>query len=814
MDNTEYVKISNPSQGQVMLDNESIDVRRIVSLFISNWYWFAISLLLALILSYGMNRYSPKVYTVASTLLIKDDMNGGIGGIATSVIPGGDIFRNQQNLKNEMEILKSFSLNKKVMEKLEDFHVQYMGVGRRGIVESVLYKDCPFIVKYDSLKNQNKGVKVGITILNENEYNIELNGGKKIKRTVKFGERFSESGFDFILHKRYDNKPLFSKEESNIYYFVFKDPASLANEYRAKLVVAPRDKDASLVTLTVSGFVPRQESDYLNMLMDVYIFDGLEYKKQIAEKTIEFINEQLNVVSDSLEVAAKKLESFRMANSFIDLKNEVNSIQTKVDKAKQEKAMYNLQLQYYNYLSQYLEERNSNGAIISPTIIGITDQLLISLVGELTNLQRKKEEMGLNIGDNQPAIELINQQMASTQSALKESVKNCIAALNLSLALAEEDIASGVEEINTLPSTEKTFISIQRQFDLNNTIYTYLLEKRAESGIAKASTLPDNRPIDYAQLRGQIKPKERKNYLIAIALGLLIPAVIIALIDFLNDKVIDKKDLLRKTKVPIIGFISHSDSKNEIVVVEKPGSALSESFRSVRTALKYYVKENEVCVIAISSAISSEGKTFISVNLASIIAMLGKKVLLIGLDLRKPRINRILEYEKSPGMSSYLSGNCEYEEIIKKTQVENLFYTPSGPVPPNPAELIEKDRMTIFMERARKEFDYIIFDTPPVAIVTDAILLSKFADINLFVVRQRYSSINTLELVEQLRLNGEVRNMAIVLNDISLSGYYGYGLRYGYLYSYGYSYGNAYYAGSYYGKYAQTYKSGDYYKED
>jgi capsular exopolysaccharide synthesis family protein len=304
------------------------------------------------------------------------------------------------------------------------------------------------------------------------------------------------------------------------------------------------------------------------------------------------------------------------------------------------------------------------------------------------------------------------------------------------------------------------------------------------------------------------------NFIIAIIIALVLPIIIIALIDFLNDKVIDKKDVEQYTKVPIIGYISHDDGKNEIPVFDKPGSALSESFRSVRTAMKYLIKGNKVAVITISSTISSEGKTFISTNLAAITAMLNKKVLLIGLDLRKPRINKIFEFESSPGMSTYLSGNCNYEEIIQKTKVNNLYYAPSGPIPPNPAELIETDLMEKFLDRAKKEFDFIIIDTPPMAIVTDALLLSKYVDVNLFIVRQRYTSCHTLELIEQLHNQGELKNMAIIINDISLSGYYGYGMRYGYAGGYGYSYGGNYYSRGYYGRYGSKDEVEGYYIEE
>jgi capsular exopolysaccharide synthesis family protein len=233
----------------------------------------------------------------------------------------------------------------------------------------------------------------------------------------------------------------------------------------------------------------------------------------------------------------------------------------------------------------------------------------------------------------------------------------------------------------------------------------------------------------------------------------------------------------------------------------------------VRTAIKYFVRENEMAIIAVTSTISSEGKTFIAINLAAITAMLGKKVLLIGLDLRKPSINKVFEFEDSPGMSTYLSGNCDYEETIRKTQIENLFYAPSGPIPPNPAELIETDQMKKFIEKAKKEYDYIIIDTPPVAIVTDTLLLAPYVDVNLFIVRQRYTSRNTLDMIEQLNKHGELKNMAILINDINLSGYYGYGMRYGYTHGYGYSYGYNYYGSNYYGRYGYTDKAKEYYTE-
>jgi capsular exopolysaccharide synthesis family protein len=309
-----------------------------------------------------------------------------------------------------------------------------------------------------------------------------------------------------------------------------------------------------------------------------------------------------------------------------------------------------------------------------------------------------------------------------------------------------------------------------------------------------------------------IKPKTRKLYTMSLLLGMLIPMASILLLDYLNNKIIDKKDIERRTSAPVIGYISHNTLKTEMPVAENQGSTISESFRSVRTNLKYFLKDKVCPVISVSSTISAEGKTFVATNLAVILAMSGKKVLLVGLDLRKPRIHKILGISNEKGITSYLISEVQFDEAAIKTEVENLWYAPSGPVPPNPAELKESEAMTEFIGKAKKEFDYIVIDTPPVAIVTDALLVSSFTDLYLFVVRQRYSNRNTIELLDELHKSGNIKSLGIVINDISLSGYYGYGLRYGYAMGYGYNYGYNYY--NQYGKYGYSDSAKGYYKED
>jgi tyrosine-protein kinase Etk/Wzc len=793
------------------VDDESIDFKRYLSLFISNWYWFAIVLFIALSIAYGINRWEEKVFTVYSTMLIKDNQNSSL----TDIFTGTNNFRSDQNLTNEIGILRSFSLNYRVIQELQDFHTVYIEVGKRGIAKSRMYKNAPFKVVFESLENQRIGLQVKIKILSSDKYRLEIDDDTEFDKTLSFGERFNEKGFDFTI---IPNPEVFSFDPnaSNRYYFFFVSSVALANQYRGKLSISPIEEEGTLITLTVSGFVPEQEADYLNKLMKIYLLQGLEIKNQTAEKTIEFIDKQIGSISDSLRIVENNLEHFRLSNRLVDLSREGNSIQNRIENYENERNALMLERQYYEYLQEYVSSKNETGDIISPGAMGVKNQALESLVTQLAALQQQKSKIELNISEDLPAVTFIDNSIKNVKILINENINNSMNNLDNGIKEANYRISLVEAELNKLPGTERGLINIQRKFDLNNTVYNYLLEKKAEAGIAKASTVSDNRIIDNAEAFNSymISPKSRRNNILAITFGLLIPAILILLIDYLNNKIIDKKDIEKGTRSPIIGFIGHNNLKTEIPVNERPGSTLAESFRSLRTNLKYFIKETQNPVISVSSTISSEGKTFICANLAAIIASNGKKVLLIGLDLRKPRIHKIFGINNDIGISTYLIGQEKFENIVFKTKVVNLWYAPSGPVPPNPAELVDSTKMIEFVTKAKQMFDYIIIDTPPVALVTDALLVSQITDFYLFVVRQRYTTKNTLRLIEELSQNESIKSLGIILNDISLTGYYGYGLRYGYSAGYGYYYGYNYYGHGNYGKYGYSGKAEEYYTEE
>jgi capsular exopolysaccharide synthesis family protein len=788
-------------------ENDDVDIRRYVGLFLSNWYWFAASLFIAGLLSYGINTYSERAYTVSAFLLVKSDQGGPDMTGMDQVLPGGNIFSSQQNLQNEMGILKSFSLNNRVMHELPEFHVTIVEIGRRGIAQRRHYRSEPFVVVYDSIANQTPGLPVRIRIRSEKEYSIEINGTELSKEVFSFGERFNEAGFDFRIILRDPENFRYNDDYLNKFTFWFNQSESLANDYRGKLSITPLEEDASLLELSVSGPVPLQEAEYLNTLMEVYIQQGLDFKNQTAENTIKFINTQLRLIADSLAKAETRLENFRLSNKLIDLSSEGAVIINRLETYTKEKIAAGLQKQYYEYLDNYIRTRNESGEIISPSVMGVTDPILPDLVNELARLQIEKKQLKYSFSDNQPAISFADSKIEDARNILKENVRNSL--LNIDITIGDIDfrISEMERELNKLPGTERRFINIQRTFDLNNTVYTYMLEKRSEAGIAKASNVSGNRIIDTAEPFNsfRIRPTESRNYMIALILGLLVPGLYIYLMDRFHNKIIDKRDIERGTQVPIIGFVGHNTSKDDMPFLSRPGTSLAESFRSIRTNLKFYINSESKAVISITSTISGEGKTFISLNLAAALSMLGKKTLLVGMDLRKPKLDKIFNTDGKEGLTTFLIGETTYDEVIHKTTTENLFFVPSGPVPPNPTELIETEMMRKFMAKAREDFDYIILDTPPIGIVSDALLLGSYADVNIFIIRQHYSFKSTLEYIQNIFNKKELKNLTIAVNDIHISGYYGYGLRYGYGFyeGYGYNYG--------YGQYG-SYGRGDYHK--
>ncbi|HEY4788938.1 MAG TPA: polysaccharide biosynthesis tyrosine autokinase, partial [Bacteroidales bacterium] len=644
--------------------------------------------------------------------------------------------------------------------------------------------------------NNLRGFPVYISILNKNEYQISFEGKNKLTEKQKFGVPYVANGFNFIILLK-DNGYIPSPE--NKYFFVINDLNSLVNTYRDKLNVSTNDKKGTVLTLSTVGFVPEMEADYINKLMEVYIKAGLEEKNQTAINTINFIDEQLSTVVDSLHKAEDKLQNFRLNNRILDISSEGTAIMARLEKVQNDKIALDMQVNYFKYLQNYIEKKKDFREVMAPAVMGISDPLLNSLVEELANLYGERSVLVLNAQQNFPGLTLINAKIQTTLAALQENMRELVNTTNLSLNEVKKRQADVEKELQRLPVTERHLLTIQRDFKLNDQIYDFLLQRRADAAIARASNVADNKILDAASSQNcvQITPRKARNKMIAYVLGFLIPLSVLVIIEFFNERIIEPKDIEKVTKVPIYGSIGHNEKISDLPVADNPKSGIAESFRALRTNLQYVLRTEEQKIICISSTISGEGKTFCSVNLAAIIAQSNKKTLLMSLDMRKPKIHKIFNTENEKGLSTYLIGKTSYEDAIFQTNINNLYVATSGPVPPNPAELLDTPLMETFISKAKQDFDFIIMDTPPLAIVTDAFLLTRFSSAFLFVVRQNYSTKAVLQLVDDLQTKRSLSNIGILINDVKVVSYYGrkYGYNYGYGYGYGYGdkYGHGYY---------------------
>ena len=775
---------------QDIYQEESIDIKRYLFKFLTNWYWFAFALGIALSIAYMVNRYSESTYTIGSSIIISDQQSETASIEAIVQELGRFRGRKKAEVVNEIAILQSYKMAHLALEEL-DFNILYVSVGRREIAETKMYNNCPFIVIPDTSFTQLNNYPVNVKILSKTEYLLEINDNYDIKQKLKFGETFDSEMFNFKINLRHPEAFNFEKTTSNKYFFKFQDINSLVKKYRAKLNIDVNDEKGSILTLKLNGFVPEKMAAYLNKLSDVYIRSALIEKNERAENTLDFIDEQLTFIVKDLNAAEVRLQDFRTQNKVINLSQKGNLLFDELSNIQNERFAYDVKDKYLNYLKSSLQKKEQDDAIVAPSVLGITDPSLQKLVEAFNGRLAEKNKFSQVAQDDAPNIIIIQNEINNLKKTLTDYLVSTLKTNQIALNAFNKKENLINQQIYQLPLNERQQINIEREYKLNNELYTFLLEKRAEAGITKASNVADNKILDIARSENatQLTPKRSQNYLIALVLGFGIPGGAILLLEFFNTKIENKKDIEKNTNIPIIGTIGHNEIHNDIPVYIDPKSAIAESFRSLRTNLQYILREKNQKIVMISSTISGEGKTFAAVNLAAIMAMTNKKVLLVGLDLRKPSLHKIFDIPNETGISTFLSNQNDYESIIKTTSIDNLFLAPSGPVPPNPAELIETERMNTFFETSEKDFDYIIIDTPPIALVTDALLVSRYTHANLFMIRQHYSSKHVFELINKLEQDKKIKVMNILVNDLKIPKYHGYDYGYNYGYGYGYGYG-------------------------
>ena len=774
----------------------SFSFKKYIIVVLSNWYWFLISLAVCYSIAYLVNRYTEPVHSVSSVLLVEEEAASPTS-IENIIRELGFYKRKRKNdILNEIEILKSYEINYRAITEL-DFSVTYALVGRRGITEIKLYTNSPIRVQIDTSQYNRAGLPVYITILSESEYQLEYEDDEKHSIRHSFGEPFENDLFHFTIYLKDPNRANSNGADSKKYYFLINDLNKLANIYRNKLDVSINDEKGSVLQLTTRGFNKQQEVDYLNKLAEVYIRVELEEKNSIAENSIRFIEDQLDNISDTLIIDEEKLQNFRLDNSILGLSEEAERLMQIQQEIQQEKVQLLIEQNYYEYLSNYLDTAASNFDIVLPTINYITTSDLYKQIEQLNKLYIDKELLTRSATNENIIYENLEVEIENIKTLIRKIINENNRLIADRLRSINERENNLNNNIQTLPLLEREYLNIERRFTLYDNLYNFLLQKRAEAGIAKASNISSRKVIDRARVENVtiLSPNRRANKLIALALGIMIPFAFILLVNLLKNKIDDLEEIGESSKVPIIAVIGHNPGNQKLPVLDDPKSYLTESFRTLRTNLKYLLKQEDNFTITITSTVSNEGKTFCSVNLAAILALAGNKTLIVELDLRRPNIYRLFGLDKDEGISNYLAGITEIDKIIYPTETEHLYVTPGGSIPPNPSELIDSQPLMDFFAKVKKDFDYVIIDTPPIAFVSDAIQLSKVSDAHFFVIRHKYSNKNVITYINKLHQENKLSQINLLVNDVRIRNLYGYGY-YGFPYSYGYSMG---YYSKYYG---------------
>lgn len=756
--------------------DETIDIKKYFYLFLDNWFWFAIAIIFSLGIAFIVTRYTTREYQTQNTVFLKEkeDAMGAMTGIMQEF---GSFGSKNQNIENQIGILTSYKLTRETLERL-NYRVSYFDDGRIHNVE--IYKDCPFRVIIDTSYSQFVNEKIQVTLLSENEYKLDIpRDTNAVSKTLFFGEIYESPQYKFKIIK---SDAFNTKIINEKYLFVINDYNELTKKYLDNLNVEASFKKGTILQLTAKGNVPEKVVEFLNTLIYVAIENDLKEKNTTSVKTIEFIDDQLINVVDSLSYAEKNLETFRSSNKIVNITDEGSSMFKKLEDYQAKKSLIDIRLKYYDYLLKTIRDKSNFKDVITPSVIGVQDPLLNNLVNTLSQLYSQRQEIEYSATTDNPSYQLITMKIKNTIASLIENVNNLIESSKIEQQGVQKEITEIDGKIKKLPGTERQLINIQRKFELNDNIYNYLLEKRAEVGITKAANLPDLKFIDPA-IEENIdlnSPKKSLNYIIALFLGLLIPGTILVAKDLLNDKIVEREEIENKTSIPILGSVAHNRRDEIIPVIKYPKSSIAETFRAIRSSLAFFLKhtKSHTPIITFTSTISGEGKTFCALNLGAIIAMNNKKVLIVGLDLRKPKLQNMLNTNFSLGITHYLIGKNSIQDIIIKTEIENLHVILSGITPPNPIELIESKEFEDFIATINNlNYDYILFDTPPIGLVADTLSIAKYSDLNIFVMRQNYTNKSSLKFINDLASEAKISNLAILINDINMINSYGY--RYG-----------------------------------
>lgn len=759
-------------------DHTPFNLQEQLMYYLGYWKWFLICSFLGLVIAYAYLRYSTPIYRASTTILVKDDKKGGLDSELSAFSEIGLIKGVKSNVSNEIEILKSRTLVERAVSRL-GLHITY---GFEGLIKSGQAYPAPIqLVVIDSTTFvSNKGYNFTVKSVGANTFDL-FTAETKLGRFKYADTIVTEAGVLAFVKSAYPNPKY--KEPTDAFEFQVKiNPLeSVVQSYRGRLTVKTVNEDVNVVELAITDPVQNRAVDFLDMLVTSYIEDAIADKNLISQKTSQFINDRLELITNELDGVEKDFEGYKRTNRITDIPTEAQLFLADASVFEKQVLEVETQLRVTTELLSYL--RKSRPEDVLPGTLS-TDAGASDLIGQYNRLVLDRNRILRSSTPENPAVVALENRITS----LKESVENSLLQLQNSLQIRKRSLNAQENKIGgslaKVPTQEREFKIIDRQQKIKESLYLYLLQKREETAISLAVTAPNAKIIDKGySSKSPISPKRNIVYLVGLFLGLIIPFAVLYLLQLLDTKVKSRLDIESKTSVPFLGDIPNSPSNNKIINFNSRSSA-AEAIRIVRTNLEFllsHVTHERAKTVFLTSTLPKEGKTFVSINLAGTIALSEKKVLLIGMDLRNPKIQ---DYINVPinGVTNYLSSATAsiQDYIIKIEGYADFYVLPSGIIPPNPAELLMGKKVGEMFEQLKQEYDYIIVDTAPVSLVTDPLLIAHFADAFIYVVRANYLDKRLLQVPEQLYQEQKLPNMSILLNDTDVSKGYGYGYGYGY----------------------------------
>lgn len=741
---------------------------------IRNWYFFLGVLLIAFAIAYFVNKYTRPVYRVESKILVKSRAGANS---AASFLYGSDISSDLVTEGVESFILKSYPIVHKTIKELNFMHSFTV---EDEIGTKLAYGWEPAEMQIDSaIQAKNYGRFFQFIVTDKDHFKFYSKDDPGNAATLyEFGQTVDYLGLTFraVKKRNYDYSKIIDQE----FTFFLRHPHRITIEYTNKLAVIP-GSDGSVLDLALLGTIPAKEIDFIKKLIEVYIDDELKRKNEQATKTIDFIGKELKRITDSLNLIETRKVSFRQERS-AQLSQSAVQLYNRLDDVEMQSAQFENKLAIYNQLLSTINSSYNFDDLSGLAAIGIDDGGLKRLIDELVTEQERidQAERGTGQNTNNPFIKRARDNVERLKTSISESVNNLAASTKQTKTRLDSRANKIRREIYAGPGAQQSLVNIERLNLISENLYILYNTKKAEAEVAKASASADIQVIDPPMLIGGAEKSDKRNYLIALFLGITLPLGFIIGKDFLSNKVAEKEDIEANTNIPVLGQIwRYPKGKGMLVVHNNPKSVVSESFRSVRSNLNFFTSDVNQKVFVITSSVSGEGKTFSSINLATVFAFSSKKVILIGADLRRPKIFGDFGLKNDIGLSNFLAGSAFKSEIIQSTEIPYLDIVSSGPVPPNPSELLMNNKMAELVNELKKDYDYILIDTAPLGLVTDAFILMNFANHTIFLVRQNHTPLEAVKNVQDLYESGKLKNVSILFNDVKdQSNNYGYG--YGY----------------------------------